>query len=115
MGEKKNGLQSVPFGVSWAITCITVYKAVIILKALRNRASCMVMHNLNVWETKQMRREREGREGGEMRVWRRQGRGKREEAGVRVAQPLTGHVRAAELSQAHQCALRDAWGSGDNQ
>lgn len=63
MGEKKNGLQSVPFGVSWVITCITVYKAVIILKALRNWASCMVMHNLNAWETKTDEK-RKGREGG---------------------------------------------------
>lgn len=59
-----------------------------------------------------MRREREGREGGEMRVWRRQGRGKGEEAGVQVAQPLTDHVRAAEPFQAHQRALR---GSADKQ
>lgn len=61
------------------IKCITVYKAVIILKALRNRASCMVMHNLNVWKTKTDEKRKE-REGGEMRVWRRQGRGKGEEA-----------------------------------
>lgn len=80
------------------IKCITVYKAVIILKALRNRASCMVMHNLNVWETK-IDEKRKGREGGEMRVWRRQGRGKREEAEVQglgkkpgLSGPTTDHV-----------------------
>lgn len=80
MGEK-NGLQSIHFGVSWVIKCITVYKAVIILKALRNRASCRVMHNLNVWETKPDEKRKE-REGGEMRVWRRQGRTKGEGAEV---------------------------------
>lgn len=54
------------------IKCIKMYKEATILKALRNRASCIAMHHLNVWEIKTDEK-RKGKEGGKRRVWRRAG------------------------------------------